>query len=324
MSRIMRQLLALLMLASVSFPASALTCSFSLNDFNFGIVDVLSNANPLAQVSANATITCSRGFLEASNSVTVCGEFGTGTGGRVGSQRTMASGANDLNFNIYADAGGTSILGASNLPQIGSPLRIVFGANNFNIFGGSATQNITLYGRVNGNQPTAAVGNYVSQWLNSSNAQARYVNGTQACTAGMGTDAGLTFQAVATVAPMCQLQKPADLNFGTRSNLDAVTDAMTNINLTCTRAASYSVELDRGLNNQGVNRNMRLNTGTAIVNYELYRDPARSQVWRTGNNALTGTGTGAVQALTVYGRVPTQATPAQGSFTDTVTVTVTF
>lgn len=320
----MQQLLALVMLASVSFPASALTCSFSLNDFNFGVVDVLSSANPLAQVSANATITCSRGFLEPPNSVTVCGEFGTGTGGRVGSQRTMASGANALNFNIYSDAGGTSILGASNLPQIGSPLRIVFAANNFSILGGTATQNVTLYGRVNGNQPTAAIGNYVSQWLGATNAQARYVNGTQACAAGMGTDAGLTFQAIATVTPMCLLQKPADLNFGTRSNLGTVTDATTAINLTCTRAASYSVELDRGLNNNGVNRNMRLNTGTATVNYELYRDPARSQVWRTGSNALTGTGTGVVQSLIVYGRIPTQATPAQGAFTDTVTVTVTF
>jgi spore coat protein U-like protein len=38
-----------------------------------------------------------------------------------------------------------------------------------------------------------------------------------------------------------------------------------------------------------------------------------------------GTGTGATQpAVTVYGRVPPQTTPAIGTYTDTVVVTVTY
>lgn len=323
MSRLVQTLAGLVLWLAAAMPAYALTCSFDLNDFNFGSVDVLSTANPLAQVTANATITCQKNLLDGNGAVTMCGEFGTGTGGRVGSQRTMGSGTNDLNFNIFADAAGASILGASNLTQIGQPLRVVFAANEFGLLGGTATRNVTLFGRINGNQPTAAVGNYLSQWVGANNAQARYRAGNQVCAAGAGTDAGLTFQALATVTPMCLLQKPADLNFGTRSSLTTVADATTSISLTCTRDASYSVALDAGVNNNG-NRNMRLNAGTALVRYELYRNAARNQLWTTGANAQTGTGTGTAQTLTVYGRVPTQTTPAQGAFTDTVTITVTF
>ncbi|UWX04453.1 spore coat protein U domain-containing protein [Pseudoxanthomonas sp. NC8] len=37
-----------------------------------------------------------------------------------------------------------------------------------------------------------------------------------------------------------------------------------------------------------------------------------------------GTGSGSIQALTVYGRVPAQPVSAAGTYSDTVTVTLTF
>jgi len=64
------------------------------------------------------------------------------------------------------------------------------------------------------------------------------------------------------------------------------------------------------------------------IPYELYRDAARSPRW--GNTIKThtqaGTGTGAAQSLTVYGRAPptTGAIPAQGSYNDVITVTITY
>jgi len=39
---------------------------------------------------------------------------------------------------------------------------------------------------------------------------------------------------------------------------------------------------------------------------------------------VSGTGTGAAQVLTVYGRIPANQTALIGNYTDTVTVTVTF
>jgi spore coat protein U-like protein len=39
---------------------------------------------------------------------------------------------------------------------------------------------------------------------------------------------------------------------------------------------------------------------------------------------VSGTGNGAGQTITIFGRVPAQTTPAPGTYTDTVTVTVTY
>jgi spore coat protein U-like protein len=62
------------------------------------------------------------------------------------------------------------------------------------------------------------------------------------------------------------------------------------------------------------------------VNYSLYSDSARNNVWGTtiGSNTVAATGNGAAQSYTVFGRIPAQTTPAPGAYTDTVTVTVTY
>jgi spore coat protein U-like protein len=66
--------------------------------------------------------------------------------------------------------------------------------------------------------------------------------------------------------------------------------------------------------------------GTAFVLYGLYRDAARSQAFGNtiGTNTAAGTGTGLSQTLTVYGRVAPQATPAPGTYADTITATLTY
>lgn len=323
MPLIARQLTMLALSLLFTVPAYAVTCSITNDNFNFGSADVLSSGNPLATVTSNATVSCQNGFLELPGNVTVCGEYGGGSGGAALPDRLMTKGADSLRYNLFTDANGTSILGASNLVQLLGPgLRVVFAGNEFNIFGGTVTRNITLFGRLNGNQPTAAVGNYVSQFSSPANANFTFRNGNQPCVAGQGTQGIINFRVTASVVPMCLLQTPADLNFGSRSSLDSVADATTAISLTCTRDASYSIALSNGINGQ---RNMKLNAGAALVRYELYKDAARSSVWGAGLiDSVVGTGTGGAQTFTVYGRVPSQTTPAVGAFTDTVTVTVTF
>jgi spore coat protein U-like protein len=65
---------------------------------------------------------------------------------------------------------------------------------------------------------------------------------------------------------------------------------------------------------------------SATVNYSLYTTAVRTVVWgnTVGTDTMAGTGNGASQAFTVYGRVPTQTTSAPGNYTDTVTATVTY
>ena len=69
-----------------------------------------------------------------------------------------------------------------------------------------------------------------------------------------------------------------------------------------------------------------MTSGAAIVNYSLYSDSGRTTVWgnTVGTDTVAATGSGASQSYTVYGRVTAQTTPAPGTYSDTVTVTVTY
>jgi spore coat protein U-like protein len=67
-------------------------------------------------------------------------------------------------------------------------------------------------------------------------------------------------------------------------------------------------------------------TGGNQIWYGLFRDAARSLSWgELGDGAAQpGTGSGAAQSFTVYGRVPAQATPPPGIYSDTIIVTITY
>ena len=66
--------------------------------------------------------------------------------------------------------------------------------------------------------------------------------------------------------------------------------------------------------------------GSGRHHYSLYQDSARTQNWGSsiGVDTVAGTGTGLTQSVSVYGRVAAQTTPAAGTYTDTIVVTVTY
>lgn len=65
---------------------------------------------------------------------------------------------------------------------------------------------------------------------------------------------------------------------------------------------------------------------TKLLTYELFRDSGLSNAWTDDSSgAVTGSGTGSDDSITIYARVPTgQQTAALGSYADSVTVTVTY
>ena len=99
-----------------------------------------------------------------------------------------------------------------------------------------------------------------------------------------------------------------------------------NLGPVCTNGTPYTVGLDGGLSGATNPTQRKMTQGTAFVLYGLYRDAARSQAFGNtiGTNTAAGTGTGLSQTLTVYGRVAPQATPAPGTYTDTITATLTY
>ena len=117
---------------------------------------------------------------------------------------------------------------------------------------------------------------------------------------------------------------PTTLDFGTQGPLVANIDQTSTITVICTTGAGYNVGINGGSSGSVTARTM-LN-GATPVNYSLFRDSARTLNWgnTVGTDTLAGTGNGTSQALTVYGRVPPQTTPAAATYNDTVTVTVTY
>lgn len=126
----------------------------------------------------------------------------------------------------------------------------------------------------------------------------------------------------ATVVASCSLTATT-LNFGTYTG--AQLDATSTITVTCTNTTSYNIGVDHGLHKSGYLSQL-MGPGSVIVSYELFQDSARSHEWSVtiGNNTVTGTGNGTAQALTVYGRVFSGSNVAPGTYTDTVTATVTY
>ena len=139
-----------------------------------------------------------------------------------------------------------------------------------------------------------------------------------------------SFNVTLTIVSECIVQTAgaiADLDFGNQGVLSADVDNSTTFTVQCTDTTPYEIGLDNGNNHSGTTR--RMTDGTNFVDYALYRDAARTLAWGdylagagTGVDARTGTGNGATQTLTVYGRVPAQTTPAPATYNDTVTITV--
>jgi spore coat protein U-like protein len=117
----------------------------------------------------------------------------------------------------------------------------------------------------------------------------------------------------------CTVGAFTDVNFGNQTTLASPVDAQGSVAVVCTDGLPYTVSLGTGQNGD---RFMKLTTGPTLVDYELYTDAARTTVF--GDNAVNAVGNGATQTYIVYGRVPSQATPGAGVYTDTVVASFSF
>jgi len=103
-------------------------------------------------------------------------------------------------------------------------------------------------------------------------------------------------------------------------------DATATINVQCTPNTAYTIEINRGLHNNGINRRMHNPTANDYFQYDVYKDPPRSSVWGTGQaqNVTGNSGATGVNVWTVYGRTEQINRLKAGSYRDTLTITVTF
>jgi spore coat protein U-like protein len=99
------------------------------------------------------------------------------------------------------------------------------------------------------------------------------------------------------------------------------------ISVTCTKASTYDVGLNAGLAT-GATVTTRKMTGpaSALLSYKLFSNSGYTTNWgnTVGTDTVAGTGSGSAQSLTVYGQIPAGQSAAPGSYTDTITATITY
>ncbi|MFN3777206.1 hypothetical protein BSZ14_05105 [Sphingomonas sp. Sph1(2015)] len=137
-----------------------------------------------------------------------------------------------------------------------------------------------------------------------------------------------------TINNSCTLSTPQNMDFGTLPatlNVQATT-ATGKITVTCTTGATWQLSGDTGGNavtNSGTTTPRMLGfspSGIGSRFYYLSYDTA----WDSGMTRLThsvastGTGTGASQTVTVYGRIGAQTATGPGNYGDAMTFTISY
>jgi len=129
-----------------------------------------------------------------------------------------------------------------------------------------------------------------------------------------------------TITATCLVNSASTLNFGTQGVLSTNVDQTSTLQVTCTNTTPYNIGLNAGTGTGATVAARKMTSGANTVNYTLYSNSGRTTLWgnTVGTDTVAATGNGAAQSYTVYGRVPPQAAPAPGTYTDTITVTVTY
>lgn len=107
-------------------------------------------------------------------------------------------------------------------------------------------------------------------------------------------------------------------DFLSSQNLDGVG----NVSVTCDVSTSYTIALSPGTGTYALRL---LSNGSYQLTYNLYTDAAHTTVWgdgSSGSSIVSGSGTSA--GYSAYGSIPAGQNPYAGSYSDAITVTLTF
>jgi spore coat protein U-like protein len=110
------------------------------------------------------------------------------------------------------------------------------------------------------------------------------------------------------------------MSFGTYTG--TVLPSTSTVTVQCTNTTPYTLGLNAGVASGATvtNRSMT-GPGSALLNYGLYTDSGHTTNFAT---LASTNGTGAPIVTTVYGQVAAGQYVAPGSYTDTITATVTY
>lgn len=227
----------------------------------------------------------STGRVTCAGAWTVPINAGTGAGASETIRYMTGPGGAELSYQVFQDAART----------------INWGNTTGTDLAGTGNANITFYGQI-------TAGQYA-------------VPGTYTDTLDTATT---NFIVTVTVVKACTVTA-TPLAFGTYTG--ALISSTSTISVACTKTTAYNVGLNAGLAT-GATVTNRSMTGpsSALLGYKLFSNSGYTINWgnTVGTNTVAGTGNGVTQPLTVYGQVPAGQLSTPGSYTDTITVSVTY
>jgi len=104
-------------------------------------------------------------------------------------------------------------------------------------------------------------------------------------------------------------------------------DTTGSVTVTCTSSTTYSIGLSAGISSGAtVTARAMIGPSLTLLSYKLFSDATYTSNWgdSSGSGWVTGTGTGSAQAYTIHAQIPAGQLAVPGSYTDTITVTITY
>lgn len=203
--------------------------------------------------------------------------------------RTMKSGTVTLNYGLFRDSARSQNWGN------------VAGTDTYSGSGATPSVSIPIYPRIPAGQKVPP-GTYTDTVSTASH----------------------SFTVTTTIAPSCTISATA-MAFGTYAG--SVLDTTSTLSVSCTSTTPYNISLNQGLAAAATVTSRRMTlSGSNLLAYTLSSNAARTVNWgqTIGTDTVAGTGNGAAQAVTVYGRIAAGQRVTPGSYADTIVATITY
>ena len=121
-----------------------------------------------------------------------------------------------------------------------------------------------------------------------------------------------------------------NLDFGAyASNSPTPVQGQTTIHLLCGAGSTAELLLDAGSGPGGGSgnterRRMEQDAGKGTLGYDLFQDAGRTVHWgdRSGRDTLEVQTTGSQHTITIYGQIPAGQRAVDGTYSDTITLTI--
>jgi spore coat protein U-like protein len=141
-----------------------------------------------------------------------------------------------------------------------------------------------------------------------------------ACTA-----AGLLMPSAASAAPVTCSITATGVSFGAYDPRSATaTDGVGSVTVTCDKSNTPSMILSSSTGQSGSYATRRMSSGAYTLNYNLYTTATRTIVWGDGSAGTSAPTLSATGTYTIYGRIPPLQNVGAGTYSDSVSVTITY